>query len=506
MRNFLRAERVMVVFADRAGTMVMRAAHGLELSRLEVAPVSLGIIEKVLASGQPLLSADAQQDPALDSSSLLISGVRSVMCVPVLDRERAVQGLLYADSRVDTVCFTRPDLVRITAYAREMERRLDLMEGEAPAPVVHQKPLMQPAPAPPRPAPPQSQTPPARASIPLRQRHIVVLLRSVASLLNAGIPIGRALNVLEQQSETQELRHVAAGLRQDVEGGMALSSALARASQSFSNFHLRLVKVGEATGGLVEVLDQLATYEERRRAFQLRLMSALTYPLALFVLCFIFMVAGAPYLLRGQLQVIKQFGGEVPWLTRMMFSLADLRVIAVLVLVPVSAAMALTWWGRTPQGARRMFGFLLALPKLGGLFRLTAVTRFAQSLALQLKVGLPLLEAVPNAAGASGNPLLEDAVAHTVAALREGSDVRRALEASGFFPKGFLVVVGAGEESGKVPETLAWVARLYETELEAALEMTAAALEPMLMMLMGMAAALVALATLLPMVKVVQTL
>lgn len=502
MRNFLRAERVVVLFAQPDGQMTIRAAHGLPITRLELAPVSLGVIEKVIATRQPVLSADAQQDPTLDSSSLLLSGVRSVLCVPVLSHDRAsVAGVLYADSRVDAVCLTRPDLVRITSYAREMERRLDLMAGEEPPPVVSQRPVMAPAKVAPAPV-----AATARKQIPLTHRAMVVLLRSLSSLLNAGIPIGRALHVLEQQSDNQAARQVALGLRQDVESGLPLSTAMAGNTTSFNAFHLRLTKVGEATGGLVEVLEQLSLYEERRRAFQLRLLSALTYPTVLFVLCFIMMVAGAPYLLRGQLQVIRQLGGEVPLLTRIMFSLADLRVIAVLVLIPVLATVAVGWWARTPAGSRGFYRLLMAIPRLGGLVRLMAVTRFAQSLSLQLKCGLSLLEAVPNAAGASGNPLLEDAIGKTMAQLREGAEVRRSLEASEFFPRGFLVVVGAGEESGKVPETLAWVARLYETELEAALEMTAAAMEPMMMMLMGVAAALVALATLLPMVKVVQTL
>lgn len=515
MRNFLRAERVTVLFNDaRSGDLVMRAAFGLEVTRLDVAPISLSVIEKVLQTRQPILSADAQRDEELESSSLLISGVRSVMCVPIMARDKSVQGVLYADSRVDTLCFTRPDLVRITSYARETERRLDIMEGEEPVPVMPLYPVVEAAP-PPQPRPEQRPShvpaaaparPASRKPISLRMRESVVLLRSLASLLNAGIPVARSLHVLESQSDTKAAREVAAALRQDVETGMPLSSSLARSCNSFSNFHIKLLKVGEATGGLIEVLDQLSAYEERRRAFQLRLLSALTYPCALFVLCFIMMVAGAPYLLRGQLQVIQQLGGEVPLLTRIMFSLADLRVIAVLILVPIVATIAVTSWARTPAGSRGFNRILLAVPKLGDLFRLAAVTRFAQALALQLKCGLSLLEAVPNAAGASGNPLLEDQIQRTLVCLRDGMDVKQSLEASRFFPPGFLAIVGAGEETGKVPETLQWVSRLYETELEAALEMTAAAMEPMMMMLMGMAAALVALATLLPMVKVVQTL
>lgn len=507
MRNFLRAERIMVVFRNRAGDLVMRAAHGLEVTRLELAPVSLGIVDKVVATRQPVISADAQRDPELESSSLLISGVRSVLCVPILARDQSVQGVLYADHRVDDLCFGRPDLVRISSYAREMERRLDRLEGEEPPPPVQAPPppLPAPPPAPPRPtAAPVA--PPGRPLQRLDHRTLVVTLRSLSSLMNAGIPIGRALHVLESQSESAAARQVALAVRLDVEGGMPLSTALSRASSSFSAFHLRLIKVGEATGGLVEVLEKLSLYEERRRAFQLRVISSLTYPIALFVLCFILMVAGAPYLLRGQLKVIEQLGGEVPWLTRMVFALADLRVVFGLIALPLVVTGGLAWWARTPSGSRGWNRFLLALPRLGGLFRLTAVTRFAQSLSLQLRVGVSLLEAVPNAAAASGSPVLQDACQVTLARLREGGDLRRSLEASGFFPRGFLVVVGAGEESGKVTDTLAWVARLYETELEAALEMAAAALEPMMMMLMGMAAAVVALATLLPMVKVVQTL
>ncbi len=502
MKTFLGAERLLILFdPDESGQLTVQAAHGLNPEQFQVdAPVSLSLLERLRAQGTPWLSQDVQQEPELkDIASVLLSGIRSVLCVPLLDTSQKVRGLLYADHCSRPQAFSRGDLVRLTSYARDLERQV--WPIVAPAREVPPPPCPQPRGAARPIATPR--TIPAGPPVPLDQRSQVILLRSLAVMLGAGLPLARALHVLEGQPDGGA---VAQRMRVEVERGQELSAAMQFASPSFVPFQLKLIRVGERTGGLVEVLRQLADHEERRRALNLRLRSALTYPAALLVMCLTLLILGPPFLLKGQLRMLELVGGELPLITRVLYALSDWRVLLLLGLMAVAGGVVANLWLRSERGYARFDRLMLAIPKLGDLWRLVAVTRFSQALALQLRVGLSVLEAVPQAGAATGSPALIADLTRSTTALREGSDVTDALAASDFFPRAFLACLRAGEESGKLPDCLQWLSRLNQLELEAALEMALAALEPIIMLIMGLATAFVALATLLPMVKVVQSL
>ncbi len=332
------------------------------------------------------------------------------------------------------------------------------------------------------------------------------MMRSLATLMGAGIPIGRAMSVLAKQADEKAMADVCRLALNIVEGGQPLSLALYRSSPAFSTFQLRLIRVGEASGQLVHVLQQVASFEERQRALKMRVLSVLTYPLALFAFCMLMMLVGVPLLLKGQLQLLQELGTEPPLITRMLFALTDMRVVLLIVAIPLLGIPLLNAHFKTPGGRLNLYRFLLRLPRFGILVRMLGAARFAQALALQLRVGMGLLEALPNAVSVSGNPVLEHELPTIMAAVRDGRPVAQSLELARFFPRSFLLPLKAGEASGSLPDTLDWLARLYQMELEALLEMTAAALEPLLMMLMGVAGAIVALGTLLPMVRVIQSL
>lgn len=500
MKTFLGAERLLILFdPDDTGQMSVQAAHGLNAEQFHLdSPVSFNLLERLRDRGTPWLSQDVQQEPELrDIASLLLTGIRSVLCVPLLDARHRVRGLLYADHCGRVQAFSRGDLVRLTSYARDLERQVWAVAAPVPAPV---------PPPPPRPAARPMPTPPtlpAGPPVPIDQRAQVILLRSLAVMLGAGLPLARSLHVLEGQPDGGA---VAQRMRVEIERGQELSAAMQAASPSFGPFQLKLVRVGERTGGLVEVLRQLADHEERQRALRLRLRSALTYPAALLAMCLSLLLLGPPFLLKGQLRMLELVGGELPFITRLLYALSDWRVLVLLAMTAGAAGLAGSAWLGTERGYARFDQLLLALPGLGSLWRRIAVTRFSQALALQLRVGLSVLEAVPQAGAATGSPVLVSALAQSTAALREGSDLTDALAASDFFPGPFLACLRAGEESGKLPDCLQWLSRLNQLELESSLEMAMAALEPIIMLIMGLATAFVALATLLPMVKVVQSL
>jgi type II secretory pathway component PulF len=279
---------------------------------------------------------------------------------------------------------------------------------------------------------------------------------------------------------------------------------------AFTEFQLQLVKVGEHTGSLMDVLAQIADHDERDRALRMRLRASLTYPAALFVACTLMLLVLPPLFLKSQSRMLEVSGVSPPLLTRIVLGTAGFvgSPIGMAILLGLFAGLVLGWRSMWASRAGRLAlqGQLLKAPTLGRVLLLVATSRFARSLALQVQVGLNLLMAVPSAAAASDDAVLISRIKRAVDQLREGTDLSQALDAADYFPRGFLVLVKAGEESGHLEETLQWVARLYELELECSLEILCSMLEPIMMGIMGVAAALICLATMLPLVKLVQSL
>jgi type II secretory pathway component PulF len=498
MLDYLRPERALVLYALEGQDLTCWAAFGVEPESVwTTAPLSLSIFERVYRSGEPLLCGDTSQEPSLmDISSLVISGIRTVMCVPVF-REDQVKGLLHVDLRMREATFNAKDLSALTNLARDLERRLNQLSRQSPRPGPPPRPIQEN----------ERNLPP----LPLAGRSRVLFLRCLSTMVGAGITLTRALALLSQQTaEDPGFAAVAERMLATLQQGYPLAEAMRRSHPAFQPFQIQMVGVAERSGTLVQVLSQLARAEEKARAFSMRLRSSLTYPLFLFGLCTLMLLLAPPFLLRGQLNFLRSVGSEPPAITRYLLAassfLSSPAGVAGLLVGLVSGATGVGRLRRNPQAYRAWLQRFLAVPRLGSALRLLATARFARSLALQLQVGLSIAEALPAAGVVSGNPILHSQLLLSLEALVSGQDLHHSLKTVTLFPTGFISIIRASEESGRMPETLNWMADAYELELELSLEAACAALEPLLMMGMGIAAALVCLATMLPMVKLVQNL
>jgi type IV pilus assembly protein PilC len=238
--------------------------------------------------------------------------------------------------------------------------------------------------------------------------------------------------------------------------------------------------------------------------------SALTYPIILFVLAMAALIFVPPYLFGGLFQLIESSGVEIPLITRILLLVskfvsspwfyilgAIIIAVALKLLPPIL---------RRPEVRLTLTRYALKLPVIGKAIRVIAVTRFARSMEILVTVGVNIDQALEMSMEASNNPVLIESTGEVVRNLRNGATLAESLQEADFFPRSFLQMVAVGEESGKLPHLISKLADIYEVELEYSLEIAIQALEPIMLLFMGIVVGIVIIATMMPMMQVIQHL
>ncbi|MFN8608078.1 MAG: type II secretion system F family protein [Vulcanimicrobiota bacterium] len=334
---------------------------------------------------------------------------------------------------------------------------------------------------------------------------MTLLLGSFATMLEAGVPLYRALHHLGENFSDAQASMLCQALVQDIGSGKPLSRAAARHPKSFTGMQIGLLRVGESAGCLDEVLKRLVGFEEKAQANQLKIRSALTYPAILLGVCLVGIALAPPLLLEPHFALIRDQKVEIPWPTACLMSFSGWMRTP----IPYLALLGLAWGSfqfLLPYLGQREIQLSLTrrallIPKLRDLVRGILTTGFARALALQLEAGVPIQQALHLAGQVTGNPLLEEVSEHLVRSMLNGLSLSQSLRSSQFFSPMFISVVAVGEETGDVSKLVDWLADLGETQVDHALETVAAMIEPLVMAGIGTLVGAMVLATLLPLSK-----
>ncbi len=321
----------------------------------------------------------------------------------------------------------------------------------------------------------------------VRVKPLALFARQLSNLVNAGLPLMRALVVLVDQTEDAALRLALVGVQADVESGLAFSAALAKQPRAFPPLLVSLVRVGEAGGFLGDSLEMVAETYQADAELQDKLRSASTYPLVVLAIAILAMIGMITFIVPMFEAMFASLGGELPLPTRLLV-LTSRNMTWILPLLAAMIAAGWIWWTRKrhTEPVRKMIGpALLRVPVFGKLARKTSVSRFARNLAMMLKAGVPLLQGLDAVARTSNNWAVERAILDIQASVRQGRSFAKPLAKSGVFPPMVAQMVAVGEESGTLPEMLASVARIYGAEVKAATEQLASVLEPILIVVVG---------------------
>ena len=508
----LGADRVLVL--QGPAPLQARLSHGFDQAKNWSDQISLGVLEQPLR-GEPLLLADVSQSALANRWSVQISGICSVVCVPFWSPSSRILGVLYADTRSLQRTFSRETIAAMQRCARCLEQSLYGASRPAAPPPAY--PMAQEqagirlglkrpqAALRNQPSVPISSRPIKRPD----PRSLSVFVRSLATMVAAGLPLERSLSVLALHQPDRHLQVACHKIHHSVSSGNPLSGAM-RSQRIFPALDCALLEVGERSGCLDRVLIQLAELNEKRMEFRLRLQNSLVYPAVLCLFSLAAVLLAPPFVLRGQFELLRQSGQKPPWLTQALVTFSDLLFsppgMGLTLLVALVTTILLGRLNQRPAWRARAWEQLFRLPVLKPLLLHAGCARFAQALALTYRVGLPLPQGLELAAQASSLPQQQRHVPLCLEKLSQGQSVASSLAALQGLLSSFLTLVAAGEECGKLDSTLEWVARFYEAEFEANLESLMALLQPLLILAMGLLVGLLLLATLLPMVGLVEQL
>lgn len=329
---------------------------------------------------------------------------------------------------------------------------------------------------------------------------IVNFTRQLATMITAGLPLTEALSILQQQSKPA-LRKVVSLILKEIEGGSSLADAMQKQEGTvFSRVYVALIRAGEAAGVLDTILKRLADNLEKQREFRAKTKSALIYPaiviIAMMVVGFIMMTVVVPKLTS----MYADFGAELPLPTQILISISDLFVKFwyIIILLTIGGVFGIRSWKKTEQGARTFDGLLLKVPVIGVLLRQITLTEFTRTISLLLSAGISLLTALDIVADAMDNVLYREAVRVVAKDVEKGMSLADAIQKNVLFPPLLGQMVSVGEQTGKLDEVVLKISTFYESETEHAVKNLTTAIEPIIMVVLGVGVGFIMIAIIMP--------
>jgi general secretion pathway protein F len=337
---------------------------------------------------------------------------------------------------------------------------------------------------------------------------VIAFTQQLATLLGAGQPLDRALQILLDVPDNDAARKLIGRVRETVRGGTPLSSALEQQHGAFSRLYVNMVRAGEVSGSLHDTLARLADYLERTRALREGVVSALIYPCILLVMVVAALVLLLVYVVPQFVPLFEDMGVELPLITKFVLGLGNF--LAAWWWLLVVAAVGFAWWVRSrladPEARLAFDGRLLEIRFAGPLIARLETARMARTLGTLLTNGVPLLTALSIGRNVLGNSALVAAVDAASAEVKTGGGLSYALARSKRFPGLALQMIAVGEESGELDRMLLKVADTFDLEVKRTLDRALAALVPMLTIVMAVMVAFIMLAILLPILDLSQSI
>ena len=331
-----------------------------------------------------------------------------------------------------------------------------------------------------------------------------MISRQVATMLSAGVPLVQTLRLLSSSHEKSSMRELLSGICAEVESGTPLSQALKKHPRYFDDLYVDLVSAGEQSGALEQIYDRIATYKEKAEALKSKIKKALMYPAAVMAVAVIVTTILLLFVVPQFEDIFKSFGAELPAFTQMVINLSRfLQQSWYLFFGGISIAVFL--FVRAHRNSQKVRDetdkAMLKLPIVGKMLHKDCLARFSSTLATTFAAGIPLVEALVSAAGASGNALYRDAVMAVRNEVMAGMQMHIAMRTVEVFPDMVTQMVMIGEESGSIDDMLTKIAGIYSQQVDDAVDGLSSLIEPLIMVVLGVLVGGLVVAMYLPIFK-----
>jgi type IV pilus assembly protein PilC len=340
---------------------------------------------------------------------------------------------------------------------------------------------------------------------PIKPRDIAIFSRQLATMMKSGVPIVGALEIIAGGVKNPNMRKMVNGLKNDIEGGASIYEAMSQYPVQFDELYRNLVRAGESSGVLETVLETVATYKENMESVKGKIKKALFYPAAIIAVAILVCGVLLTYVVPVFKETFSSFGADLPAFTSLVFGLSDILVKwwwLFAILTAAAFGTFMFFYKRSPALKHTMDRLLLKIPVIGKVLHDSSIARFARTLAVTFRAGVPLVEAMDNVAGATGNTVYERAVRKMKDDVAVGYPVNVAMKQVNLFPHMVVQMTAIGEEAGALDTMLMKVAEFYEEEVNNSVDAISSLIEPFVMVIIGGLVGSIVVAMYLPIFKI----
>jgi type IV pilus assembly protein PilC len=323
--------------------------------------------------------------------------------------------------------------------------------------------------------------------------------RQLSTMITAGLPLVEALTILRDQSKPAMAR-VVDRVAQDVEGGVSLAEAMKKHEGVFTGVYTALIQAGEAAGVLDRILKKMADVLEKQRQFRNKTKGALVYPVIIVVLMVVVATLMMIFVIPKMTTMYKDFGAELPLPTRILIGISDFMVNfwPLLIVMVFVAYVTISRWVKTEIGGLIVERYMFRMPILGPLKKAMILTEFARTMGLLAAAGISILDALRIVSETMGSRIYRDGVLGAADRVEKGMSLAESLAQTTEFPPILGQMIAVGEQTGKVDETLLKLSDFYEEESETKVKALTTAIEPLIMIVMGIGVGFLVFAVITP--------
>jgi type IV pilus assembly protein PilC len=344
----------------------------------------------------------------------------------------------------------------------------------------------------------------------VKPKTLMIFTRQLATLIDAGLPLLRGLNVLAKQEKDSVLKNAINKLADSVQSGSTFSEGLAQHPRMFNDLYVNMVRAGELGGVLEVVLTRLAEFQEKAQKIKNKVVAAMVYPIIVLVLAMAIMTFLMIFIVPKFEAIFHDMLGDKPLPTITLFVISVSSFMQnhwAILLGSVVGVIALYKLGaRTRTGRAVIDRVKLRAPLFGDLIRKTSISRFSRTLGTLVTSGVPILQALTITRETAGNVVIARAISQVHDSVKEGESIVQPLEASGAFPPMVISMIDVGEETGQLPEMLLKIAEVYDDEVDNSVAALTSLLEPIMIVLLALIVGTIVIALFMPLISIISGL